>query len=104
MKNDETQSHHLSRRDFFLVFLGATGLGRIEGALRRPGRLRMEDRVDGRVGFSKIDRASELVLSPEWNDDAVAVHAETGLVRAEFAGMPGAESYCRSGARSRRDR
>src|SRR5947207_8709062 len=99
--DDETQSHHLSRRHFSLVFLGATNVGGIEKTLCGSSRFRVEDRVDGRVRFSEIDRASELVLSPERNDDAFALHVETGLVRAGPQGMFGAESDRRSGTRSR---
>src|SRR6476646_7421070 len=64
----------------------------------------MEDRADGCVRVSEIDRASGMVLSPKRNDDALAVHAEAGLVRAGSPGMPGAESDRGSGARSWRDR
>src|SRR3954469_6053010 len=101
-KADETQSHHLPRRDFLLGFLGAARVGRIEEALQWPGRFRMEDRAHGCIRFSEIDRASRLVLSAERNDDAFALYAQAGLVRAEFAGMPGAEFDRGSRARSRR--
>src|SRR4051812_36276604 len=53
-KSDETKSLDLPRRHLLLVFLGATRLGRVEETLRRPGRFRMEDRVDGRIGVSEI--------------------------------------------------
>src|ERR1044072_6155417 len=61
IKTDETQSHHLPRRHFLLVFLGAAGLGGIEKALRRSGRFRMEDRAHGRIGVPEVGRAGGMV-------------------------------------------
>src|SRR5947209_2158579 len=101
---DAIESNDLSRCDFLLVFLGATGLGGIEETLRRPRRFRMENRADGRVGISEIDRASGMVLSAQRNDDALAVHAQGRMVRAESPGMSGAESDRGGSARSWGDR
>ena len=86
IESDETKSDHLYRRHFLVVFLGATCLGGIAKALRGSRRFRMENRPDGRFGFSEIGRASGMVLSAERDDDAFTVYAQTGMVRAESSG------------------
>src|SRR5438067_2674302 len=61
-QTNETESYHLPRRDFLLVFLGPARVGGIKKALRGSGGFCLEDRGDGRVGFPEIDRASGVVL------------------------------------------
>src|ERR1700674_398237 len=95
---NETESYHLPRCHFLLVLLGSARVGGIKQALCGPGGFCLEDRADGRGGFPEIDRTSGVVLSPERNDDAFALHAEAGLVRAESPGMSRAQSRGRSRA------
>ena len=51
----------------------------------------MEDRVDGSDWFADFARTGAMVLSSQRNADALAVHAEHGLVRRESEGMAGAK-------------
>ncbi len=73
-------SHRLPRRRFILVFLVGAHMGGIEEALRRPRRVPVEDRAHGFGRVANFARAGAMVLPAQWNDDAVAIHAEYRLV------------------------
>ena len=73
-------SHRLSRPRVILVFLVGAHMGGIEKVLRRPRRVPVEDRAHGPSRFADFARAGAMVLPAQWNNDAVAIHAEYRLV------------------------
>jgi len=73
--------HLLPRSDLVLVLLGGTGLGRAKTTLRRPRRIRLEDRPDAGGGVSDVDQSVRVVLPAQRFSDALALHAELRLVR-----------------------
>src|SRR5207302_6013039 len=81
--------YELSGCGFFLVLLVATDLGRTETPLRRAGGLRLENRTHGYGRVADIADARGMVLSPQWVDEPLALHAAKRLVRAGAAGISG---------------
>ncbi len=74
-----------------MVFLVGIDLGRVEKALRGPRSVSVESRADGSERFAGFARTGAMVLSPQWNDESVAVHAQHRLVRRESEGMAAAK-------------
>src|SRR6266404_7938750 len=64
----------------------------------------MENRADGSDWIAHFTRAGAMVLSPERNVDAFAVHAQHRLVRREFERMAGSKLRGRGRKRLRYQR
>src|SRR5207302_7756331 len=92
--------HELSGCYVFLVFLVPTDLGRIETPLRRSGGVRLENCANGRGGIAEVARTGGMVLPAQRLDEPLALHVAERFLRTGFAGIFGAQSCGRGGARS----
>src|SRR5947207_14106124 len=90
------ESHLLPRSHFLLVFLGRTGLGGIEAALRGQIAVWLEARAQGRLRPAKVAGAVRMVLSAQRHHYALAIPAPLGLVRTGVQRISRAEPGGRS--------